>query len=140
MVCYAVYVLSMITMLCVFDIGEDPFIWYDSRYDVIHSLWHYTCYGDCPCGLHAFSTDGGNTFRAYLDFGSNINDYPSEWAYTADVEYTDGSKMTLDSCERPHLVMDSDGYTPLAITNGARPPNSNDYSFTLMRPINQKEN
>ena len=112
--------------------GEDPFVWYDYDRDIIHTLWHYTYDGnDFPNGIHAFSDDGGKTFHAFLDFGI----YPAEWAYGNVVQYTDGSTETLDAAERPHLVLD--GYTPLALTNGVRPPNSDDYSFTLLRPINQ---
>ena len=114
--------------------GEDPFVWYDYDRDIIHSLWHYTYTGQSfPNGIHAFSDDAGKTFTAYLDFGI----YPAEWAYIGEVTYTDGSTDSLDSAERPHLVLD--GYTPLALTNGVRPPNSGDidYSYTLLRPINQ---
>eukprot|EP01084_Bolivina_argentea_P233743 393606_1 len=115
--------------------GEDPFVWYDTRYDVVHTIWHYTYNGDTTFGLHAYSTDGGNTFHAFLDF--SVGDYPSEWAYNQTAFYTDGSSVDFDTCERPHLILKEDGYTPIALTNGARPPNNGDYSFTLLRPINQ---
>ena len=115
--------------------GEDPFIWYDSRYDVIHSIWHYRPNGrNYPNGIHAFSTDNGHTFQAFLDF----NLYPQEWAYTPFAEYTDGTNYTFITCERPHLIMDDDGYTPLALTNGAGVTDANDYSVTILRPINQQ--
>ena len=124
--------------------GEDPWIWYDTRYDVVHSLWHYTYNGfDCPCGLHAFSEDGGHSWHAYLDFsefnGNDLDDYPAEWAYDNVANYKDGTSHTFDAAERPHLVLDEDGYTPLALTNGARVSDSDsgDYSVTLLRPINQ---
>ena len=116
--------------------GEDPFIWYDTRYDVVHSLWHYTYNGqDFANGIHAFSEDGGHTWHSFLDFGGG--DYPAEWAYNATAVYTDGSSETFLTAERPHLLLDKDGYTPLALTTGSRPPNSGDYSVTLLRPINQ---
>ena len=118
--------------------GEDPFVWYDPRYDVIHTLWHYTYTGnDYPLGLHAFSQDGGTTFHAYLDFSDDDKDYPAEWAYNATAYYTDGTSESFDTAERPHLIFGDDGYTPLALTNGARPPNNGDYSITILRPINQ---
>lgn len=113
--------------------GEDPFIWYDTRYDIFHSLWHYTYNGDTPYGLHAFSMDNGHSWHAFLDFGI----YPAEWAYDPIAMYKDGTNQTFDTCERPHLILDENGYTPLALTNGARLPNAADYSITLLRPINQ---
>ena len=73
--------------------AEDLFVWYDKRYDVLHSIWHYTYSGqDFPYGLHAFSNDGGHEWHAFLDFEfdfdsdgdggdhERLGDYPSEWA------------------------------------------------------------
>ena len=100
--------------------------------------------GDTPFGLHAFSTTNGRTWHAFLDFGeannsgSNTSDgYPAEWAYEPTAHYTDGTNVTYLTAERPHLILADDSHTPLALTNGARPPNSGDYSVTILRPINQ---
>ena len=106
---------------------------FDTRYGIVHSLWHYWNEHDYPNGIHAYSDDNGKTFHAYLDFET----YPYEWAYGPDVEYTDGSKVTMVTAERPHLILDDNGYTPLALTTGSSPPDSSDYSFTLLRPIDQ---
>ena len=54
------------------------------------------------------------------------------------VEYEDGTTVSMATAERPHLIIDpNDGYTPLALTNGAQTGNDGDYSFTLLRPLNQ---
>ena len=97
------------TQLCYY--GEDPFIWFDDRYDVVHSLWHYTYDGtDFANGIHAFSTDGGHSFHAFLDFG--ISDYAAEWAYNQTAFYVDGTSQDFLTAERPHLIFAQDGYTP----------------------------
>ena len=40
-------------------------------------------------------------------------------------------------CERPHLLFDKDGFTPIALTNGVKIQglSNDDQSFTLLRPL-----
>eukprot|EP01084_Bolivina_argentea_P289594 497316_1 len=110
--------------------GEDPFVWFDKRYNVLHAIWHFGGWGN-PYGIHTFSTNGGYDWNGYMN---------AEHAYTQYVYFTDETNITLNRCERPHLIIGDDGYTPLALTNAAQEGNSNgdDYSYTLLRPINQK--
>ena len=61
-------------------------------------------------------------------------------AYTSATKFTDGTETTFGYCERPHLVFDTDGVTPVALTNGvkmgAMPGMQNDdQSYTLLRPL-----
>eukprot|EP01084_Bolivina_argentea_P216406 367657_1 len=109
--------------------GEDMFVWYDKRYDVLHCIWHwYNETGDHPLGIHTYSIDGGR------NWDGGYNKYPEEYAYDNVVKYTDGSSVIIDTAERPHLIIDpNDGYTPLALTNGAG-IGDNDYMYTLLRP------
>jgi len=104
---------------------EDMFLWVDAR-GHYHAIFHqmYECE---TCTAHAYSADG------------------DVWAYTgtaatADAVYTDGSKETFGHCERPHLIFDKDGTTPVALTNGVKIQglSNDDQSFTLLRPLRQK--
>eukprot|EP01084_Bolivina_argentea_P120475 213560_1 len=109
--------------------GEDPYLWYDIRYDVFHSLWHFgneTAWG-YPFGMHAFSIDGGYNWKLY----------PDEFAYQGHVEFTDSDPIDLVQRERPHLLLDDDGYTPIALTNAVVESNNGDHSYTLLVPIGQ---
>ena len=118
--------------------GEDPFIWFDERFGgdgVLHAIWHYNNESDWsfPGGIHTFSVDGGYHWNTFLEFDK----YEPEYAYGSYVEYGDGTSQNLTRCERPKLIISDDGYTPLALTNGAQPAKTNDFTFTLLRPINQ---
>ena len=57
--------------------------------------------------------------------------------YTGVTQYDDGTSFEFVACERPHLIMDKDGVTPVALTNGVKPGWGvmQDQSFTLLRPI-----
>eukprot|EP01084_Bolivina_argentea_P221540 375188_1 len=112
--------------------GEDPFMWYDKRTNVLHTIWHAGGWG-MPFGYHRFSIDGGYTWNGY--------DYNIQ-AYNNSVYFNDGDIIHYQRMERPHLIFDSDGYTPIALTNGAEQASLNqqfypDYTYTLLRPINQ---
>ena len=98
---------------------EDPFVWTDVR-GHLHALFHMQ-YGCTNCGGHAFSRDG---------LGWNWTGI----AYTANTHFDDGSNVTFRNCERPHLVFDRDGVTPVALTNGVTVEES-DRAFTLLRPL-----
>jgi hypothetical protein len=101
---------------------EDMFLWNDKRGN-FHALFHqmYKC---DTCTAHACSEDGYN------------------WAYTgtaatAFTEYDDGTTEQFGHCERPHLIFDKDGVTPIALTNGVKIQGNSDddQSFTLLRPL-----
>ena len=63
--------------------GEDPFVWFDERYDVLC----YLAFGgwDNPFGIHTFSIDGGYNWNGYMN---------GEYAYTQYIYYNDGSNIT----------------------------------------------
>ena len=108
--------------------AEDPFLWVDLDDNIVHVIFHGGGW-DQPFGYHAFSEDNGKTWNG---FSHDIHAYDS---YT---EYTDGTNFSFARLERPHLIFDTDGYTPIAITNAAQPGGEDlDYSYTLLRPINQ---
>lgn len=104
---------------------EDMFLWVDAR-GHYHAVFHqmYKCE---TCTAHACSEDG------------------TTWKYTgtaatADTVYTDGTKETFGHSERPHILFDKDGTTPVALTNGVKVQglSNDDLAFTLMRPLRQK--
>lgn len=104
---------------------EDMFLWVDKR-GHYHAVFHqmYTCE---TCTAHAYSPDGVS------------------WTYTgtaatAETKYTDGTSEVYGHCERPHIMFDKDGVTPVALTNGVKIQglSNDDQSFTLFRPLNTK--
>jgi len=104
---------------------EDMFLWVDAR-GHYHAVFHqmYTC---LTCTAHAYSVDGVS-----WSYGGT--------AATAETTYTDGGKETFGHCERPHMIFDKDGVTPVALTNGVKIQglSNDDLSFTLLRPLRQK--
>merc|ERR1719215_374734 len=104
---------------------EDMFLWVDAR-GHYHAVFHQMY--DCDtCTAHAFSVDG------------------LKWSYggtaaTAETLYTDGGSESFGHCERPHVIFDKDGVSPVALTNGVKVPglSNDDLSFTLLRPLRQK--
>lgn len=107
--------------------GEDPYIWFDERYNVFHIIWHGGGWDD-PFGIHTWSTDNGYTWH-------NI---PNVMAYQNNVQFTDNTSFSFQRRERPHLIMAKDGYTPLALTNAVENGGMDcDYSHTLVQPLNQ---
>jgi hypothetical protein len=104
---------------------EDMFLYTDAR-ENYHALFHqmYKC---DTCTAHACSTDG-------------IKWHYTGTAATAVAHYTDGSSENYGHCERPHVLFDKDGVTPIALTNGVKIQglSNDDQSFTLLRPLNTK--
>lgn len=115
------------------NIGEDPFMWMDyDNGDILHTIWHNGGWGR-PIGYHRFSNDGGMTWKG---FSYDIQTYNNT------VYFTNGNIINYQRMERPHLIFDTDGFTPIALTNGAEEASFNqifypDYTYTLLRPINQ---
>lgn len=77
------------------------------------------------CGGHAYSTDGG------------VSWVYTGWTYSNVVLFSDGSQITFERRERPHLIFDpNDGCTPVALTNAAEYGGATaDASYTLVQPI-----
>ena len=112
--------------------NEDPFIFND-----INGNYHLLFHNEIPdpghdqyfAGAHAFSKDGYNWVYGGYAYDTNIS-------FIGD----DDEYYILHSRERPHLVMDKDGVTPLALINGVLVANNtynNDRSITFLQPIIQ---
>ena len=98
------------------------FLWRDANTHY-HAVFHQQY--DCDtCTAHAYSLDG-------------IDWYYSGTAATAMTTYTDGEREDFGHCERPHILFDKDGTTPVALTNGVKIQgmSNDDQSFTLLRPL-----
>jgi len=105
---------------------EDMFLWVDKRGNY-HAVFHQMY--DCDtCTAHAYSSDG-------------IKWHYSGTAATAETHYTDGTVVTFSHSERPHILFDKDGTTPMALTNGVKIQGvtNDDQSFTLLRPLATKQ-
>ena len=115
---------------------EDQYIYQDGD-GYFHFLFHNMIPGiggghnEYFSGAHAASMDGYNwTFFGY--------------SWDNNVTYDDGTYHVFKTTERPHLIFDKDGITPIALTNGAivEPDGNvanNDRSYTLLRPINTRK-
>jgi len=135
-------------------VGEDPFVYIDETRspNVFHMLRH------CNTTEHTPSAHG-QPFGQHLwslDKGVNWHSYGDEHAYDHYANFSDGSSATYDLRERSHLIMDKDGVTPLALTNGACPVaawnqrgmeaectfkvggDCREYSYNLLVALNQK--
>ena len=103
---------------------EDPFVYQDCD-GYYHALFHNMSPQDDQtyCGGHAYSMDGVEWIYAGLAFGNTV-------------EFTDGTKFTFPRRERPHLIMDDDGCTPLAVTSSVEYGGRyGDATYTLLQPI-----
>lgn len=106
---------------------EDMMLYVDAR-GHFHALFHQMY--DCEtCTAHASSADG------------------LSWQYTGTAadgtaHYSDGTQQTFSHVERPHMIFDKDGVTPVALTNGVKIQgiSDDDLSFTLLRPLRRKSN
>ena len=113
---------------------EDPHIWRSRATGHFHALVHNGCDHDCPhVGRHGWSRDG-----ASWTLSRNI-------AYTAVVEYTDGTTAQSKRRERPHVILSNVTGEPIALitalfartVNGRNPdpaPRS-DYAWTFIQTI-----
>ena len=125
--------------------GEDPSVWIDAdgRY---HMLSHngdrgqtYAHNASGDCGRHYFSTNGkAGTWRVApllpeADLGG--------CAYLRTVPFDNAEPVSRDFTfyrrERPHLIFDLDGVTPVALSTAVidSPVYGCDRSYTLVQPI-----
>lgn len=133
------------------SLPEDPFLWRDAK-GIFHSLHHAYPY---PTGPHAWSDDGLNWHKAP---GEGIWPPSGIWTgesrgYAREATFTDAEPIFAGCRERPSLIFDADGVTPIALVNGFSPDSSHigdvpsgscrytstDYSVTLVQPINQQK-
>lgn len=111
---------------------EDPFLWIDQRGNY-HALFHIL-YGGHPyqSGGHAYSSDGLRWIWTGEAYDGNVT-----WAAGSEV-----GKLQANG-DRPHLIFDKDGHTPVALTNsgsthwGATGMDP-DQTITLLRPLHTK--
>ena len=106
---------------------EDPFVWRDAR-GHFHALFHKLTDEHPSAGGHAYSRDG---------WAWTLTDTA---AFTTDVRTDDGATHAFFRRERPHLLFDDDGTTPLALftsltnwSSGA--PTDTDKAFTFAQSI-----
>ena len=106
---------------------EDPFVWLD-RDGHFHALFHKLTDEHPSAGGHAYSRDGWTW---------TLTDTA---AFTTDVRTDDGATHAFFRRERPHLLFDDDGTTPLALftsltnwSSGA--PTDTDKAFTFAQSI-----
>ena len=114
---------------------EDPFIYAQrdsasSQAVTYHALFH----AHEGFGGHGYSRDAVTW---------HFTDEPT---YSNNISFTDGTSVSLQRRERPHLVRDSDGMIT-HLTNGVQPPPTasksppsgakyvNDYVYTLLQPV-----
>ncbi len=116
-------------------IVEDPYIWQDKN-GILHAIFHNEGW-DTPFGYHMWSTNDGREWNGY---DQSITAY-DDIVYYMDDNGQVTSSAQFQRCERPHIIMDDDGYTPIALTNSAQLGGEYlDYSYTLLRPINTDKN
>ena len=108
---------------------EDAFLWRAAD-GVYHALFHNMAPWDTwwwhgrpgnRVGRHGWSVDGRHW------------QYSSDAAYTATVQYADGSNVTFYRRERPHLLLD-DARRPVALVTGVM-TGVGDRSFTQVQKI-----
>eukprot|EP01083_Nonionella_stella_P170294 579227_1 len=86
---------------------EDPFVYVDCN-GHYHAIFHnMSPGGQALCGGHAYSANGIDWIYAGSSYGNHV-------------EFTNGANFTFSRRERPHLIFDEDGCTPIALTNGAQ--------------------
>ena len=85
------------------QVSEDPYFWQDARGN-FHALFHF------DGATHAFSPDAIQWFIS------------PHYAYTPEVQHTDGTHTEYISRERPKLALDPSHKAPLAIISAVRAP------------------
>ena len=109
--------------------SEDFWPWIDCQGNY-HALFHNSDpdWEEEVCGGHAYSKDG-------------INWVYTGFAYNNIIKYDDNSQLSYKRRERPHLIFDNDGCTPIALINAAMPLDEDkcgvygDKSNTVIVPI-----
>jgi len=99
-------------------VDEDPFIWRDKRNNFHMLLHHFHPQG----GWHAFSRDGLSWTYGGL-------------AYDMNVQWDDGTNMTMKRRERPELIFNSDGVATILFTAVEPNPPLGDFSFGMVQPL-----
>jgi hypothetical protein len=106
---------------------RSPFVWQDSRGN-FHALFHKFTDEHPSCGGHAFSSDGASWTLH------------NTAAYTTTVTTADGASHSFFRRERPHLLFDQSGTTPImlftSLTQWGDPKHPGDAAFTFGQPIN----
>ena len=98
-----------------------------------HALFH----DHKSFGGHAFSRDGVSwTYSDVPPFSNNVS-------------FTDGSVISMQRRERPHLIFDAKGYIS-HLVNGVQPPPTarksppagaqNDFVYTMVQPVRAQAN
>lgn len=94
--------------------GEDPMLWLDKN-ENLHVVYHKfagsdyggeACTETGGCGGHAYSADGGATWRA----GPTV--------YNATIAYADGPTQRYLTRQRPHVVLDPATRELVALSTG----------------------
>ena len=115
---------------------EDPFMFSQPHPTELATVTYHALFHDHKSfGGHAYSRDAVSwTFSSVVPYGNVVN-------------FTDGSTVSMQRRERPHLVFDRDtGYISHLSTgvqppptNNKAPPSSatfqNDYTYTLIQPV-----
>jgi hypothetical protein len=129
---------------------EDPFLYFDSAgnfHGIFHMLYAVNATGDTPAcekglgGGHAFSPAGDGlrwtwTGLAYCGGYSTVADAEQSSSSTG----TGSGQTVLVHGDRPHLLFDKDGRTPVALTNSASTQWGErgmlaDQTYTFLRPV-----
>lgn len=112
--------------------AEDPFLWFDAGAQRWRMLTHQYNTSDTKDQFRL----GGFAQSATADIFSPWAVQPNEQpAYTAVVNYTDGSSAVLSRRERPKLLFNATTGAPAVLYNGVCPPDSRNNCFTLAVPV-----
>ena len=103
---------------------EDPYLW-RAKDGSFHLLVHGNC------GYHAFSEDGLRWHTS--PNGSKTCAFPRE-----NVPHQGGGTVTFARRERPHLILGSDGFTPVALSSSVTMNNGGDHSWTQIQKISDQ--
>ena len=129
---------------------EDPFMFIQPANGPAGGTTPPNTGGQAPPGGHTFTFHA--LFHDHVSFGGHafsadgvVWTYSSVAPYGNSVASTDGSNVSLQRRERPHLVFDDRGYITHLTTAAQPPPTAgkappsgsfnNDYSYTSVQPV-----
>jgi hypothetical protein len=110
------------------------YIWKDEG-----GVYHAIAHAFSPFyGVHAYATPS-DCPQNWTD-GTPMNWTVTGVAYSNVIVFTDGTNVSASRRERPHLIWDADGVSPVALSNGvqlAGQPNApnTDGVTTLVQPL-----